>query len=259
MKKLFFALVSLSLIGSILYPLHALALTSLAFFIIKFLHNDELDFKILFKFDDNGVHDHPFIKNKTQTMTAKQKQHISIHESGHLLVLWFSPEIKFNECEVAIHNPAKGEGPKGSTLERDITELHDEDYMLAKIAVSYGAHLLEKKYNTKLHDGHVTDLGYATNIANEMVTQLGMSPHFPLINLLAINHKFLSPEMKQNIQKAILEMLEIGRKKAEKIIDEKSELAKHLIQALLDQPLSKPLTMSEIQKILGPRPLKPIY
>lgn len=186
-------------------------------------------------------------------------KHTIIHECGHILVLWHSPNIIFNECYVRAYTKRTdnnlGETDHSCTID---TLTETQECLIDQIAYNYAGYFAERMYNIPIDTGSSDDFEVATKIAEKMVMLYGMSDQ---IKLQYFNPEKPAPKyLEKKIQKSIQHFLQTGQERAKKILKEKAVDHDKLILALYNKrPVldRKELKIKEIEKILGPRPPAP--
>lgn len=96
------------------------------------------------------------------------------------------------------------------------------------------------------------DIHNATNVAYQMVTQLGMSEKLGNVDL-AHDHSHLSSETKQQIESEVRRFIEEGRVRATTLLTDKRKELDILAKALVEYEV---LDLDEMQKVLKGEKLK---
>jgi cell division protease FtsH len=117
------------------------------------------------------------LKKKNHVMTAKEKERVARHESGHALVAAFTPGADPVEKISII---PRGLGALGFTWQLPTEErfLLTESELLARIDVLLGGRAAEEIAYGDVSTGAANDLGRATEIARQMVMEHGMNERF---------------------------------------------------------------------------------
>jgi cell division protease FtsH len=178
------------------------------------------------------------------------------HEAGHALVAHFSPHAD------PVHRVSIVS--RGLALGYTLTPPEQDKYqqtkseLLEDIAVLLGGRSAEQLIFGELTGGASSDIDRATRIARAMVIDYGMSDLGP-INLgpqydmsdygRAMMEPYrLSPEKQRLVDEEITKIIEVGKKKAEKILAENKKLLEAVAGALLER---ESLDTEEFEKILG--------
>jgi cell division protease FtsH len=117
------------------------------------------------------------LKKKNHVMTAKEKERVARHETGHALVAAFTPGADPVEKISII---PRGLGALGFTWQLPTEErfLLTESELLARIDVLLGGRAAEEIAYGDVSTGAANDLGRATEIARQMVMEHGMNERF---------------------------------------------------------------------------------
>jgi ATP-dependent Zn protease len=195
----------------------------------------------------------------SKKITPQNQKHTIIHECGHMLILWHSPNIIFSDCYVRAYTKRT----KNSLGETDHSNSFDTDTetiecLIDQIAFSYGGYFAERAYNIPVDSGSSDDFKVAKMIAKRMVLKHGMAE---ITHLEYFNRKNPVPGyMGKKVHKAMQDFLQKGQERTKKILKEKAEDLDKLILALYNKRPKynkKELRIKEIEQILGPRPPLP--
>ena len=117
------------------------------------------------------------LKKKSRVMTAKDRDRVAHHETGHALVAAHTPGADPVEKVSII---PRGLGALGYTLQLPTEEryLMTESELLARIDVLLGGRAAEEIIYGDVSTGAAHDLGRATEIARQMVMDHGMNDRF---------------------------------------------------------------------------------
>jgi cell division protease FtsH len=106
-------------------------------------------------------------------LDEKTRRVIAVHESGHALAAWFTPEAdSVHKVTIVPHGQALGvteQRPGGDRYN------FPRSYLLARIAVLLGGRVAEELVTNDVTTGAENDLSEATRLARHMVTAWGMS------------------------------------------------------------------------------------
>jgi cell division protease FtsH len=117
------------------------------------------------------------LKKKNRVMSAKEKERVAHHETGHALVAAFTPGSDPVEKVSII---PRGLGALGYTLQLPTEEryLMTERELLGRIDVLLGGRAAEEVVYGEISTGAAHDLGRATEIARQMVMDHGMNDRY---------------------------------------------------------------------------------
>ena len=172
-------------------------------------------------------------KSLSSVMTEEEKKVTAIHEAGHALVALLMPE---NDPlhKVSIIPRGRALGITSQLPEKDRYN-YSEEYLFENLCILYGGRSAEKLVLGKISAGAQNDIERATELARNMVCELGMSPLGP-INYSQKNDAYWNPKVSEETMREIdVEIKRLTDKacgKAESLI--KENLAKlHRIASVL--------------------------
>ena len=122
------------------------------------------------------------LQKKSRVMSAKEKQTVAYHESGHAIVAELVPGA---DPVSKISIIPRGVAALGYTqqLPTEDRYLMTRSELLARIHVLLGGRVAEEMIFSDVSTGAQNDLQKATEIARTMVTQFGMSEKIGLVSL----------------------------------------------------------------------------
>merc|ERR1712159_379925 len=134
------------------------------------------------------------LEKKGGNQVAKQKELVAYHEAGHAIVGALVPDYDQVQ-KISIIPRSNGAGgltffaPQESRLE---TGMYSKQYLESQLAVALGGRLAEEIVygEDRVTTGASNDIQQVANIANQMVTQLGMSAE---VGSVAIDEPNMSP------------------------------------------------------------------
>ena len=155
-------------------------------------------------------------EKKGSVLTEFEKKLVAYHEVGHAMVAY---KQKNSEPVQKITIVPHTQGALGYTLlmpEEDKTELRTRDELMAKIAVSMGGRAAEEVVMNTMTNGASQDIQEATNIARNMVANIGMSDEFGMMALASRRNQYLdggygmdcAQETAARMDKAVKEILD---------------------------------------------------
>jgi ATP-dependent metalloprotease len=183
---------------------------------------------------------------RSRVMREKDKIMTAYHEAGHALVNLFTPGSN-QLYKMTIIPRGRALGVTHSLPEMDAVSQGYDQY-LAHIAVAMGGRAAEELIYgpDKVSSGISSDVSSATKVAFALVTQFGYSPKLGNVDL-ASEYNSLSSETKQEIEREVRRIVEEGRQRADRIINEKKKELEALKDALIE---FETLDREDIMKIL---------
>ncbi|MFC1514426.1 ATP-dependent zinc metalloprotease FtsH [Candidatus Omnitrophota bacterium] len=197
-------------------------------------------------------------QRKSRIISKKEKEIVSIHESGHTLLSLKVPGVD------PLHKVSiipRGVSALGYTMQMPLQDRYitTEQELLSRIAVLLGGRVAESLILGEISTGAENDLSVATGIARRMITEFGMSKKLGSVALGRsdgpvflgkdmLEHKNYSEATAQIIDEEIKRILDEAYVKAEAIIKENFEKLKLLSVALLEKEI---LEADDVRTILG--------
>ncbi|MCJ1249191.1 ATP-dependent zinc metalloprotease FTSH 4, mitochondrial [Trapelia coarctata] len=179
------------------------------------------------------------IQQKDKVMTA-------YHEGGHALVAMFT-EGAYPVYKATIMPRGISLGMTHFLPEMDQVSKSKKQY-IAEVAVAMGGKVAEELIygSENVSSGASGDIETATRLAYEMVTRLGFSDLLGDVDLDS-NYNQLSSETKQKIEHEVQRLVDEGRQRATKVLNERRKELEVLAKALIEYEV---LSLEEIQKVL---------
>jgi ATP-dependent metalloprotease len=174
------------------------------------------------------------------------------HEAGHALVNLFTP------ASTQLYKMTIISRGRALSVTHFLPEMDEVsrgyDQFLAQIDVAMGGRAAEESVYgpNKVSSGIAQDISDASRKAYHLVTQCGYSEKLGNVDL-ASDYNSLSSETKQEIEREVRDIVEAGRRRADKIIKEKRAELELLKDALLEY---ETLDKEEIMKLLRGEKLK---
>ena len=193
-------------------------------------------------------------ESKSRMIRDKDKIATAYHEAGHTLVNLFTPASN-QLYKVTIIPRGRALGVTHFLPEMDAVSMAYDQY-IAQIDVSMGGRAAEELIYgpNKVTSGISHDVQSATRTAFYLVTRCGYSAKLGNVDL-ASDYDQLSSETKQEIEREVREIVEGGRQRADRIVQEKRKELEALKDALVEY---ETLDRDEIMKILKGERLKKI-
>ncbi len=193
-------------------------------------------------------------------LTDEEKRITAVHEAGHALVARHLPEADpIHKVTIIPRGQALG---MTQQLPEDDRYHYRRSYLMARIAVSLGGRAAELAIFEDLSTGAQNDLKQATDLAEKMVCQWGMSEkvgpvaysrgeEHPFLGRKLATDKTFSEEMAWIIDQEITALVKRGEETARKVLaDYRGELDR-LTEALLDEEV---LDRRRMEALLGKLP-----
>jgi cell division protease FtsH len=177
-------------------------------------------------------------QQKSRVMNENERRTIAYHEAGHAVVMHFTqhsdPVYKITII------PRGRMGGFTMALPEEDTMLLSRNQILAKITGLMGGRVAEELFCDDITSGAANDLQVATELAEEMVMHLGMSPTgLRVFNRPEGYEALATPRNSQQtfeaIDQAIKQILDDGYRDASRILSENRDAVERVTQCLLQQ------------------------
>lgn len=199
------------------------------------------------------------LEKKSIVINPREKEIIAVHEAGHAVVAYFSPEADpIHKITIIPRGYALG-----VTLQLPIDDRHNytKTYLDTTIAILLGGRTAEEVVLGLKTSGSSNDFVKATKIAKKMVIEFGMSEALgPVSYNDSHENVFLGKEivqkqkhsesMAEKIDQEISNIVHNAFENAKAILEKNIEKLKALYKELLEK---ETLTSREIEEILGNR------
>lgn len=169
--------------------------------------------------------------------TDHEKRLIATHEAGHATVAWLTaPERRLEVLTIVKRAEALGllaHGDRADVYTRSRNEL------MALICIAMGGQVAEEMFFGDVSTGPAGDLGYATNVAAQMVGQAGMAE--TLVSFGAVSGGFGDPGLVGRVlgdaegRRMVENLLAAQKDRARRLL----ETHRHLVEALRDALLER--------------------
>lgn len=122
------------------------------------------------------------LERKSRVINEKERRIVAYHEAGHAVVAAFTPG---SDPVSKISIVPRGLGALGYTLQMPLEDryLMTKDELIARIDVLLGGRAAEEITFGAVSTGASNDLVRSTDTVRKMITEYGMSSHFPNITL----------------------------------------------------------------------------
>ncbi len=197
-------------------------------------------------------------QRKSRIISKKEKNIVSVHESGHALLSFYLPAAD------PLHKVSiipRGVGALGYTMQLPLQDRYivTKKEIFSKICGLLGGRIAEELVLGEISTGAHNDLEVATKLARKMVKEFGMSPKLGHVTLGEregpvflgrdlVDHKNYSEDTAKLIDEEIKYILDQAYKKSEKIIKDNLDQLKRLSEELLEK---ENLDVNEVKRILG--------
>lgn len=189
---------------------------------------------------------------KKRLQSEEDKKMTAYHEGGHALVSWFMPHLEpIHRISIVSRGMSLGH-----TMAESDDKLHEtRTYLLEQIAMMLGGRAAEQTVFGEITTGASNDIEKATQVARQMVLELGMSDLGP-VNL-APDRRFVyegyevSPEMKSEVDHEVKKILDDAYKIALKVLKDLRKDLDKLADALLKK---ETMESEEFVALLGSKP-----
>ncbi|PIQ84979.1 MAG: cell division protein FtsH [Candidatus Omnitrophica bacterium CG11_big_fil_rev_8_21_14_0_20_45_26] len=198
-------------------------------------------------------------ERKSRLISKNEKKTVAVHESGHALLTLLVTQDSDQLHKVSII--PRGQAALGYTLHLPLEDryLATEKQLLDKITVLFGGRAAEELVFNEITTGAHNDIEIATNYAQRMVMEYGMSKKLGNLTFGKKDREVflgrdLMREKDYSEQTAITIDQEVQRivnecyGKAKRILQENIEKLKKLADALLEKEV---LDQSEVRQLLG--------
>jgi cell division protease FtsH len=193
-------------------------------------------------------------------LSEEEKRITAYHEAGHTLVARLTPgSDPIHKVTIIPRGQALGVTQQ---LPEDDRYHYQRDYLMTRIAVSLGGRAAEKAVFKEVSTGAQSDLKQASELAEKMVCQWGMSEKLgPLTFSRGEEHPFLGRKLATDksfseqtawiIDQEIEKIVRQGETAAEKVISGHPEALENLAKALLESEVLDGEKVDEILKASG--------
>jgi cell division protease FtsH len=186
---------------------------------------------------------------REETINETERRITAFHEAGHALVAWNLPGTDpIHKVSIIPRGMAMG---VTQLLPEEDRHYYPKTYLMNRLSVALAGRVSEKIVFNDLSSGAQNDLKEATNLAEKMVAQWGMSDKVVPVNLgRGEEHPFLgrelalpkrySEEMAWLMDQEIRELITLAESKAEDVLKSNRTALDNLASALLkDEVLEK--------------------
>ncbi len=195
-------------------------------------------------------------ERKSMVLSEEEKRKVAYHESGHAIISRMLPGMdKVQKVSIVPRGMALGVTVPLPEKDR---YLYEKSYLENYLAVLMGGRVAEKLVFGEYSSGCADDLKKATEIAERMVKEFGMSENVGPVYAGNGQHVFLgrdlvaskkfSEKLYELIDREILRILKDAESKAEDILRNNIDLLHKVAQTLLEK---ETITGEELDELLG--------
>ena len=193
---------------------------------------------------------------REETINETERNITAYHEAGHALVAWNLPGTDpIHKVSIVPRGMAMG---VTQLLPEEDRHYYPKTYLMNRLSVALAGRVAEKIVFNDLSSGAQNDLKEATNLAEKMVAQWGMSDKVGPVNLgRGEEHPFLgrelalpkrySEEMAWLMDQEIRELITQAESKAEEVLKNNRTALDNLAAALLKEEV---LEKDDIDRII---------
>jgi cell division protease FtsH len=202
------------------------------------------------------------LEKKNRRMNEKEKEIVAYHESGHAIVAEVLPNAD------PVHKVSiipRGVAALGYTqqLPTEDRYLMTKNELLDKMSVLFGGRLAEEIIFKEVSTGAQNDLLRATDIAERMVREFGMSdlglvtfekerrPLFLETGMGFDSGRQVSQETARSIDQEVIKIIELARIRAAEILEGHQEQLKILAARLLEKEVVEGEELREMLQVPG--------
>ena len=202
-------------------------------------------------------------ERKSRVISKEEKEIVAVHESGHAILTLLVTGATDQLHKVSII--PRGQAALGYTLHLPLEDryLVREKELMDKITVLLGGRVAEELFFNQITTGAHNDLEVATNYAQRMVCEYGMSKRLGHLTFGKKDHEvFLGRDLMQGkdysestavaIDAEVHRIVEECYKRARQVLEENLDKLKRLSAELLEKEV---LDSEEVKKIIGLAPV----
>ncbi|OMJ94895.1 hypothetical protein SteCoe_1752 [Stentor coeruleus] len=186
----------------------------------------------------------------SKKLSVREKKIVSYHESGHAIAGWFlegaDPVLK-----VSVLPRSKGALGFAQNMPKE-TQLYSEQDFLDKICMILGGRVAEQLFFGSVTNGASDDLKKATQLAQALVENFGMSNKAGLVSY-NVSERFYSEATKDILESEVRKIINDSLERTKTILTEKKDLLVTLAERLIEKEM---VVHKDLVDILGPRPFE---
>ncbi|MCL1993311.1 MAG: ATP-dependent zinc metalloprotease FtsH [Spirochaetes bacterium] len=197
------------------------------------------------------------VARKTLAISEKERRMTAVHEAGHALLHYYLEHADpLHKVTIVPHGRALG---MALSLPEEDSYSRSKGWIEDRIAICYGGWIAEKLFYNETTTGTKNDIMQATDMARNMVCEWGMAAELGPVAYGAedepiflgkevARYKDYSEDTARQIDRAVKEILDRSRSRAQEILEGRKEDLEKLTEALIAR---ETLVDDEIREILG--------
>ncbi|KAG7194342.1 AAA ATPase afg3 [Scheffersomyces spartinae] len=195
------------------------------------------------------------LEKKSKVLTLDEKKTVAYHEAGHAICGWF---LEYADPLVKVSIIPRGQGALGYAqyLPKDQYLISEEQFK-HRMTMALGGRVSEELHFESVTSGASDDFKKVTQMAQQMILKLGMSPK--LGNITYDNgdngglrvHNMYSESTARTIDTEVKRLIDDAYVACHKILTEKLDLVDKVAEELFKKEV---LTREDMIAICGPRP-----
>lgn len=186
----------------------------------------------------------------SKKLSPREKKIVSYHEAGHAITGWFlegaDPVLK-----VSVLPRSKGALGFAQNMPKE-TPLYTEQDFMDKICMTLGGRVSEFLFFGSVTNGASDDLKKATQLAQALVENFGMSKKAGLVSY-NVNERFYSEATKDILESEVRRIINESMERSKALLTERKELVVKLAERLIEKEM---VVHKDLVEILGPRPFE---
>lgn len=179
-------------------------------------------------------------------MSEQAKKNTAYHEAGHYVINRITNPGNIVILAVSIMPTEEYLGMNVLEYDEDVTPTCNRKYFIESIAADLAGRIAEELVSGEVNSGASDDLDSATEQAEAMITELGMSKGIARNRVYISDGMYGSDESAQEIDKEVNKIIDESYKVAEKLLKENRDLLDAVANALLEKQI---LMRSELEDI----------
>merc|ERR1712137_1348437 len=184
-------------------------------------------------------------------MSKKNKRTVAVHEAGHAVAGWF---LKHADPLLTVTIVPRSKGSLGFAQYLPSEEgLYPKEMLQDRIAVTLGGRAAEELFMGTISSGAHDDLKKVTDMAYNMVSQLGMNKSLGLLSYTS-EKGFTKPYSESTgtlIDKEVQDIVQEQYERVKRILTDKKDILLNLSDRLEEK---ETLLFAELTEVMGKRP-----
>lgn len=192
------------------------------------------------------------LEKKTRVLVPEKRKVVAYHEAGHAVCGWF---LKYADPLVKVSIIPRGSAALGYAQYLPPDQyLVSEEQFRDKMAMALGGRVSEELHFSSVTLGGSDDFKKVTQMANSMVTQLGMSPKVGQVYFEQSNESPQNPYSETTgeiIDSEIRRIVREAHERCKALLEEKKDAVALVAEELL---VKEVIGREDMIRLLGPRP-----